>query len=147
MVASLGVRGDEKPPAKAVLDQAIGALETEMLRVFEKDPAAPAMIGVSVRLKEARELLDRDSLAGATLSLMEARFSYGRNTAPEVKGAVAIPADLPKDSMAELWRNSDNPVALRDVLPYYVALRKQTAAPQAIAAKRVKVTLVRWPYT
>ena len=60
---------------------------------------------------------------------------------------MAIPADLPKDSMADLWRNSDHPVAIRDVLPFYVALRKQTAAPQAIAAQRVKVTLVRWPYT
>ena len=97
-----------------------------MLKVFDKDPAAPAMIGVSVRLKEARELFDRGSLAGATLLLLEARLSYGRNTAPDVGADVKPPADLPKDSMAELWRNSDNPLVVRDVLPFYVALRRQS---------------------
>lgn len=125
-VASLGVRGAEEPPKAAVLDRAIVGLETEMLKVFDKDPAAPAMIGVSVRLKEARELFDRGSLAGATLLLLEARLSFGRNTAPEVEADVKAPADLPKDSMAELWRNSDNPLVVRDVLPLYVALRRQS---------------------
>ncbi len=125
-VASLGVKSAEQPPKAAVLDKAIEGLETDMLRVFEKDPAAPAMIGVSVRLKEARELFDRGSLAGATLLLLEARLSYGRNTAPEVAADVKPPADLPKDSMAELWRTSDNPMVIRDVLPFYVALRRQS---------------------
>jgi hypothetical protein len=123
-VASLGVKDAEEPPKAAVLDKAMAGLETDMLRVFEKDPAAPAMIGVSVRLKEARELFDRGSLAGATLLLLEARLSYGRNTAPEVGADVKAPADLPKDSMAELWRTSDNPLVVRDVLPLYVALRR-----------------------
>lgn len=125
-VASLGVRGAEEPPKAAVLDKAIDGLETDMLKVFDKDPAAPAMIGVSVRLKEARELFDRGSLAGATLLLLEARLSYGRNTAPDVGADVKAPADLPKDSMAELWRNSDNPLVVRHVLPFYVALRRQS---------------------
>jgi hypothetical protein len=147
LVASLDAREDEQPPRANVLRNALEAMETEMLGAFGKDPAAPAMIGVSVRLKEAGELLDRGSLAGATLMILEARLMYGRATAPEVKGAVAPPADLPKDSMAELWRASDNPIAARDVLPYYGSLRKQVAAAPAMAAKRVKVTLIRWPYT
>lgn len=125
-VASLGARDAEEPPQAAALDQAINALETDMLRVFDKAPTAPSMIGCSVRLKEARELFDRGSLAGATLLLLEARLSYGRNTAPEVSADVKPPADLPKDSMAELWRTSDNPLAIRDVLPFYVSLRRQS---------------------
>ena len=125
-VASLDVQDDEAPPSAATLDKAINALETDMLRVFEKDPVAPAMIGVSVRLKEARELLDRGSRAGATLLLLQARLSYGRNTAPDVAADVKPPADLPKDSMAELWRTSDNPLAIRDVLPFYVSLRRES---------------------
>lgn len=152
LVASLDAGGldtdkDEQPPNAKMLQNALDAMETEMLGAFGKDPAAPAMISVSVRLKEAQELLDRGSLAGATLMMLEARLMYGRATAPEVKGVVAPPADLPKDSMAELWRASDNPLAARDVLPYYVSLRKQTAAAPAVAAQRVKVTLIRWPYT
>lgn len=147
LVASLDVRDDEQPLSANVLRSAVEAMETEMLGAFGKDPTAPAMISVSVRLKEAGELLDRGSLAGATLLLLEARLMYGRATAPEAKGVVAPPADLPKDSMAELWRASDNPIAARDVLPYYVALRKQIATAPAVAAKRVKVTLIRWPYT
>jgi hypothetical protein len=147
LVASLDAREDETPPAANALRSSLDAMETEMLGAFGKDPAAPGMIAVSVRLKEARELLDRGSLAGATLLMLEARLMYGRATAPAVKGAVAPPADLPKDSMAELWRASDNPIAARDVLPYYVSLRKQTATVPVVAAKRVKVTLIRWPYT
>jgi hypothetical protein len=130
-----------------VLRNAIAAMDAEMLGAFGKDPSAPAMISVSVRLKEAQELLDRGSLAGTTLLMLEARLMYGRATAPEVKGVVAPPADLPKDSMAELWRASDNPIAARDVLPYYASLRKQIATAPAVAAQRVKVTLIRWPYT
>ena len=125
-VASLGVQSAEEPPRASAVEKAIDGLETDMLRVFDKDPTASAMIGCSVRLKEARELFERGSLAGATLLLLEARLSYGRNTAPEVPADVKPPADLPKDSMAELWRTSDNPVATRDVLPLYVALRRQS---------------------
>ena len=125
-VASLGVRNAEEPPKAGALEKAIDGLETDMLAAFDKDPAAPAMIGVSVRLKEARELFERGSLAGATLLLLEARLSYGRNTEPKVSGDVKPPADLPKDSMAELWRNSDNPLAIRDVLPLYATLRRQS---------------------
>jgi hypothetical protein len=147
LVASLGARADEQPPSANALRSALAAMETERLGTFGKDPAAPAMISVSVRLKEAQELLDRGSLAGATLLMLEARLMYGRATAPEVQGVVAPPADLPKDSMAELRRASDNPIAARDVLPYYVSLRKQIAAAPAVAARRVKVTLIRWPYT
>lgn len=129
-VASLGARVAEAPPDAKVLNAAIDAMETDMLRTFEKDPAAPNMIPVSVRLKEARELLDRGSLAGATLLLLEARLTYGHATAPATGAPAApaaeAPADLPRDSMAELWRASDNPIASHDVLPFYVSLRRQS---------------------
>src|SRR5207253_8662714 len=107
---------------------AIEAMETDMLRTFEKDPGAPAMIGVSVRLKEARELLDRGSLSGATLLLLEAKLAYGRATvSPASPSHASTPAaELPKDSMAELWAASDNPVAIHDVVPFYVSLRRQS---------------------
>jgi hypothetical protein len=148
LIASLEVRKEEAAPQAATLRNAIAASEAEMLKTFGNDPAAPAMIGTSVRLKEARELVDRGSLAGATLMLLESRVMYGRATAPKVAGVVATPANLPKDSMAELWRTSDNPVAKRDALPFYASLpafAAQSAA--AIPARQVHVTLVRWPYT
>src|SRR5690349_19278634 len=84
LIASLDVRKDERVPRAAALRNAISASEAEMLETFEGDPGAPAMIGTSVRLKEARELVDRGSLAGATLMLLEARVMYGRATAPKV---------------------------------------------------------------
>jgi hypothetical protein len=148
LIASLDVREDEAPPSAIALRNAIDATEGAMLRSFGNDPGAPSMIGVSVRLKEARELVDRGSLAGATLMLLESRVMYGRATAPKVAGNIAIPANLPNDSMSELWRTSDNPLARRDVLPFYASLGTfASAKPAAIPARSVKVTLVRWPYT
>ena len=147
-LASRDVRKDEATPQAAALRNAIAAMEAQMLKTFGNDPSAPAMIGTSVRLKEARELVDRGSLAGATLMLLESRVMYGRATSPEVKGAVATPANLPHDSMTELWRTSDNPIAKRDALPFYASLPTfATQQAAATPARQVHVTLVRWPYT
>ena len=122
LVASMDAHDAEEMPKEKTLRNALAAMETDMLRVFEKDPAAPAMIGVSVRLKEARELLDRGSLAGATLLLREAKLAYDRAT---TKTAIEV------DPVAELGRVGETSAA---ILP-------------AAAAKQVRVTLIRWPYT
>ena len=122
LVASMETNDAEEAPKEKALRNALAAMETDMLRVFEKDPAAPAMIGVSVRLKEARELLDRGSLAGATLLLREAKLAYDRAT---TKTAIEV------DPVAELGRVGETSAA---ILP-------------AAAAKQVRVTLIRWPYT
>jgi hypothetical protein len=47
------------------LRDALEALERETVAAFAVDPASPAMIPVSARLKEARELLERSSLDAA----------------------------------------------------------------------------------
>ena len=72
--------------------------------------------------------LDRGSLSGATLLLLEAKLAYGRATvSPASPSHASTPAaELPKDSMAELWAASDNPVAIHDVVPFYVSLRRQS---------------------
>ncbi len=125
LVASLDTHDAEETPKEKALRNALAAMDSDMLRVFEKDPGAPAMIGVSVRLKEARELLDRGSLAGATLLLREAKLAYGRATNPQAK--------VEADPLAELGRVGETSAA-EEILP-------------AVAAQRVKVTLIRWPYT
>lgn len=125
LVASMETNDADEVPKEKALRNALAAMETDMLRVFEKDPAAPAMIGVSVRLKEARELLDRGSLAGATLLLREAKLAYDRATNPQAK--------VEDDPLAELGRVAETS-ASGEILP-------------AAAAPRVRVTLIRWPYT
>ena len=123
LVASMDTHDAEETPKEQALRNALAAMDSEMLRVFEKDPGAPAMIGVSVRLKEARELLDRGSLAGATLVLHEAKLAHRRATNPQAKNE--------SDPLAELGRVGETSAA---ILP-------------AAAAQQVKVTLIRWPYT
>ena len=67
-----------KAPEADALRSAWTALETEALKVFEADPVGRTAIGPSARLKETRELIDRGSLAGATLLLLESRLEEGR---------------------------------------------------------------------
>jgi hypothetical protein len=90
----------QAPPEQAKLRAALEGMEKEMLTAFGKDPVGRPVIGVSVRLKEARELLDRGSLAGATLLLLEARRSLERLTTKEY----AMPEGVLTGQLATLWR-------------------------------------------
>jgi hypothetical protein len=53
-------------------------LERDMLRAFDADPTGRTTIAVSTRVKESRELLDRDLFDGAALLLAEARMKMDR---------------------------------------------------------------------
>ena len=72
-VASLPAGKAERPPDAKALRAALESQEAELQQRFEKDPAARATISTSAKLKEARELLEANRLAGATLLLLEAR--------------------------------------------------------------------------
>jgi hypothetical protein len=100
LIRSITVGDADTPPAEAKLRAALEGMEKEMLTAFGKDPVGRPVIGVSVRLKEARELLDRGSLAGATLLLLESRRSLERLTTKEYP----MPDGVLTGQMATLWR-------------------------------------------
>ncbi|HYI07644.1 MAG TPA: hypothetical protein VEK57_01115 [Thermoanaerobaculia bacterium] len=99
LVRSMTAGDAEAPPTEAKLRGTLEAMEKEMLAAFGKDPVGRPVIGVSVRLKEARELLDRGSLSGATLLLLEARRSLERVTA----NPYPMPEGILTGPMAALW--------------------------------------------
>jgi hypothetical protein len=73
-VRSLPMETPQPSPTEFELRGALAELEAEALQKFENKPSA----GV----KEARELLDRGSLAGATLALLETHRDLGHSTDP-----------------------------------------------------------------
>jgi hypothetical protein len=78
-VASLSLpEGDATAPDAGALQSALEGLENEMLTAFAADPGAQTMIPVSAKLKEARELVERDSRYGAALTLLECRLELSR---------------------------------------------------------------------
>jgi hypothetical protein len=98
-VSSLSLpAGKEKAPDAAALQAAQEGLEAEMMQVFANDPAAPAMIPVSARLKEARELLERGSREAAALTLLDSRLALSRRrgtkaATPHTEPAAGAPAE------------------------------------------------------
>ena len=63
-------------------------------------------------------------LSGATLLLLESRLTLSR-ASKEPPGDAPVPADLPKDSIADLFRAiPEEPLLRRDVLPLYVTMRR-----------------------
>lgn len=127
-VSSLPAHGrEEDAPDAAALEEALTALQSELLTVFEQDPAGRAAVPASARLKEARELLEGGSRSAATLLLLEARLELSRAARGAATAAANVPLrqDGPLDSMAALWRAmSDDALVRRDVLPLYADLRR-----------------------
>jgi hypothetical protein len=72
-VASLPAGKAERPPDAKALRAVLESQEAELQQRFAKDPAGRGTIGTSAKLKEARELLEANRLAGATLLLLEAK--------------------------------------------------------------------------
>ncbi len=95
------------------------SLEHETLTKFHGDPSGRTTIRASARLKEARELYERNFLDGATIALAESR-SYLHSESAE--------GSIP-DALAAL------------------AARPAPAQRAAQRVAQVTVTLVRWPYT
>ena len=147
-----GERGNvEKSPSRDRVAAALDAIERETLAIFGADISNQKLIAVSVRIKEARELLAAGRIDGAVLLATEARVALlrrggarGTHTAPRV----IAPASL--EALLLSWAGDEEaPMGetLRaDVVPWYRSLYAQAPAAAKTAAQ-VKVTLVRWPYT
>jgi hypothetical protein len=150
-IASLKDSGDETPPPAGAVRSALAELEVETLKAFEKDPTNSEMIPVSVRLKETRELLDRGSVSGATLLLLESRVALSRRGGAAESRAPGGAVEG-RDSMRALLRamidegDADIAKIVRaEAAPLLTSLGKRKQA--AVASAPVKVILVRWPYT
>jgi hypothetical protein len=141
----------EPRPRLAAINAELNRLDTVALAAFEKDPAGRSAVGLSARLKEARELADRGSLEGASLTLLEAQLDISRRGTPSAK--VKATAAVPKDSITSVFENAaredggeTSRMITSDVLPLYASLFVNVPG-QTKVPKNVKVTLVRWPYT
>ena len=123
-VAGMPPEPNESAPSQAALRVAIDSLEADALALFETDRTSGAAIPASAALKEARELFERGSLAGATLLAAEARLAIARRSATEATLAVsAQPA--PGGSIAETFRAMNDPIVARSVLPFLASLRRK----------------------
>jgi hypothetical protein len=141
----------EKSPSRERVAAALDAIERETLAIFGADISNQKLIAVSVRIKEARELLAAGRIDGAVLLATEARVALLRRGG--ARGTHAAPRVTAPPSLEALllsWAGDEEaPMGetLRaDVVPWYRSLYAQAPAAAKIAAQ-VKVTLVRWPYT
>ena len=151
---SLGAeeQGGEKTPSREQITAMVEELERSTLAFFAGDVTNQALIPVSVRLKESRELLDAKRLAGAMLLAVEARAALSRRGGP--RGSYPADAAVPAESVRsflEGWAADEEPpmqASLRnDVTPFAGAMFATTAARAKTKPAQVTVTLVRWPYT
>ena len=141
----------ERSPSFDRLAAARDALQGDTLTFFAADVTNQNVIPVSVRLKEASELLAARRLAGATLLLVEARVALSRRGGPAghyPAGTGAAAGSM--QSLLDAWAAGEEPPmkeAFRtQVTPFFASLQ----LPAAVTTKRpasVVVTLVRWPYT
>lgn len=123
----------EPPPDREQIRSALQSLEREAYEQYERDPSRRSLV-FSARLKEARELLERDSLAGATLTLLEAR----RDGSPNARGSVEVTGDT---ALHGVFRDQPAALSLLD------AMTSRTLPVAKTASGPVTVTLIRWPYT
>lgn len=151
-VRSVATNGaSENSPARARVATMLEELERTTVAFFGTDITNQALVSVSVRLKEARELLDAGRVDGAALMAMEARAALSRRGGP----AATVSAEARREgSIAALlaaWAEDEEApmrdALRRDVMPWNGALFLE--APQTGRARpaEVTVTLVRWPYT
>ena len=123
----------EAPPDREQIRAALQTLEREAYERYERDPSRQS-IAFSAKLKEARELLERGSLAGATLVLLEAR----RDASPAARGKIEVTG---KTSLHRAFGDQPAALALLD------AMASRTLPVVRTASAPVTVTLIRWPYT
>ncbi|HEX6099889.1 MAG TPA: hypothetical protein VF432_26485 [Thermoanaerobaculia bacterium] len=123
----------EAPPDREQLRAALQSLEREAYERYERDPSRRSLV-LSARLKEARELLERGSLAGATLVLLEAR----RDASPTARGKIETTG---KTTLHAAFRGEPAALSLLD------AMTSRTLPVAKTASGPVTVTLIRWPYT
>jgi len=155
-VQSIAGDSKEKSPSFDRLAAALDTLERDTVSFFAGNVTNQGMIAVSVRLKEANEMLDAKRLDGAALLLVEARLAFSRRGGPRA----TLPADVPEASgsvraVLESWAVEQYPPMQEkiraEVVPFFASLL--LPAPGGAAGfsppkpASVTVTLVRWPYT
>ncbi|HEX7420242.1 MAG TPA: hypothetical protein VF505_10175 [Thermoanaerobaculia bacterium] len=148
---SFGGSVEERPNDRAI-DAALTKLDTSALAAFEEDPAGRSAVGLSARLKEARELAEQGSLEGAALTLLEAQLDISRRSAPPANAAVSLRTSR-GDSIAAMFEAAAREdggdtarIITNSVLPLYRSLFANVPIQKKLP-KNVTVTLVRWPYT
>ncbi len=159
-IASLPAYGAAEPkPKRERLVELANQLEADALKLFEHDPGGNGVVGASVKLKEARELLDDNRLDGAAWTLIETRLALSRRKAEVDPGSVtegpkAASLKPAADSVGRLLAGMAEEGAAplpaivpRDVVPFHASLLQSTTAKKTAAPASVTVTLVRWPYT
>jgi hypothetical protein len=152
VLEAAAAESEEPSPARARVATMLDELEQLTLKFFAADVTNQNLIAVSVRLKEARELLAANRVDGAMLLAVEARAALSRRGGP--KGTYPEPA-MREGSVAsflEGWAGDEEaPMkdALRsEVAPFFQAMFAGDAkARPASKPAEVTVTLVRWPYT
>ena len=151
-VRSLAGDANEKAPSRERVTAMLEALERDTLAFFGADVTNQNLVPVSVRLKESRELLDANRVAGATLLLVEARAALSRRGGP--RGTYPPQAGAPTGSVVavlQAWAEDEqapmNAALREEVVPFYGALFAAGEKTAQTRAAEVRVTLVRWPYT
>jgi hypothetical protein len=123
----------EAPPDRDQLRAALQSLEREAYERYERDPSRESLV-FSARLKEARELIERGSLAGATLVLLETR----RDASRDARGTIEVTG---RTTLHAAFREHPAALSLLDSM----TSRALPVTPDGRSP--VTVTLVRWPYT
>jgi hypothetical protein len=122
----------EPAPDAAALQAAHDHLEEEMLDRFVADPSVQSLNGVSARLKEAQELLDRGSREGAVLPLLECRMELSRQRGAGLAHNGSVP-DAASGAAAE--KSAEGSI----LSPY---LHVVTAGPDSQAARIVRADII-----
>ena len=159
-IATLPASGAAEPkPKRERLVELANQLEAEALKLFEHEPGGNQVVGASVKLKEARELLDDNRLDGAALVLIETRLALSRRKAeidpgnvtegpkaaamkPATGSVAKLLAGMAEEGVAPLPA-----IVPRDVVPFHASLLQSVSGKKSAAPASVTVTLVRWPYT
>jgi hypothetical protein len=142
----------EKAPARERVEAMLEALDRDTLAFFGKDVTNQSLVPVSVRLKEAHELLDAGRVDGAALLLVEARAALSRRGGPR---GTYPPQTTPRTGsvvdVLQAWADDEqapmNAALREEVVPFYGALFAAGEKAAQTRAAQVRVTLVRWPYT
>jgi hypothetical protein len=150
-VLKTAAASSEKGPTLDRLVAVLDATERDTLAFFAGDVTNQGVIAVSVRLKEANEMLDAKRLDGATLLLVEARLALSRRGGPRP----ALPSEIAEASGSlraalEAWADDEaSPMKEKiraEVIPFFASLLLPAPASKTPPAS-VTVTFVRWPYT
>ena len=141
----------EKGASRERLLATLDSLERDTLKFFGGDVTNQKLIAVSVRLKEAGELLEAGRLDGAALLLVEARLALSRRGGPRGTYPEGVTAGRGSvASMLDGWAGDEEPPMAEmvrvEVMPFFGTLLLPAQAPRR-GPSTVTVTLVRWPYT